>query len=99
MFLCVITRENKRKIKEIEKALKYELKDVKWRSWIKLPRIWKCSYFSLTIGNGQSGLIPIKDEKGGLISDKESIEERWAENVFNHEVVANIEFFFFLIRK
>ena len=33
--------ENKRNVKEMERALKYELRSVKLRQWMKLPKIWK----------------------------------------------------------
>ena len=70
--------------KKVEKALNMNYEYMKWRPWIKLPRIGKIQLGGIKVkyctdmlrGSSQSGLIPIKDKNGPTINDKERVKER-----------------------
>ena len=94
--------ENKRNVKKMEKALKYELRKFEVDAMDKIAEDLenaarrhnnKILYWHVNIlkGSSQSGLVPVKDKKGATISYKERLKERCVEhfqNVLNRDTVA-----------
>ena len=94
--------ENKRSIKKVEKALKYELKRCEVEAMDKIAEDLEDSarrhnskilywHVNKLKGSSQFGLVPVKDRNRATISDKEKVKERWVEhfeNVLNRDTVA-----------
>ena len=83
--------KNKRTVKKVEKALKYELRRCDVEAMDKIAEdledaairhISKILYWCVNKlrENSQSGPIPVKDKSGTTISDKERVKEKWAEH-------------------
>ena len=82
--------ENKRNVKKVEEALKYELWRCKFEAWDKIAKDLEdaarrhCNkifywYVDKLRGNSQSGLVLVKERSRGTLSDKERVKERWTE--------------------
>ena len=94
--------ENKRNVKKVEKALKYELRRCEVGAMEKIAEDLEDAarqnnskilywYVNKLKGSSQSRLVPAKDRNGATISDKEKVKERWVEhfeNVLNQDTVA-----------
>ena len=95
--------ENKRHVKKVEKALKYELRRCEVEQMDKIAmdledvairHISKILYWRANKlrESSQSRHVPVKDKKGATISDKERVKgEIWVEhfeNVLNQDRVA-----------
>ena len=101
-YLSDRSYENKRNVKKVEKALKYELRRCEVEAMDKITEDLedvarrhnsKILYWQVNKlrGSSQSGLVPVKDRNGATISDKERVKERWVEhfeNVLNRDTVA-----------
>ena len=101
-YLSDRSYENKSNAKKVEKALKYELRSCEVEAINKIAEdledaarrhISKILYWRVNKlrESSQSGLVPVKDNNGATISDKERVKERWAEhfeNVLNRDRVA-----------
>ena len=98
-YLSDTSYKNKRNVKKMEKALKYELRRYEMEAIDKFAEdledtarrrnsktlYWYVNKFR---GSSQSGLFPVKDRTGATISDKERVKKRWAEhfeNVLNRD--------------
>ena len=101
-YLSDRSYENKRNVKKVEKALKYELRRCEVEAMDKIAEDLedearrhnsKILYWHVNKlkGSSQSGLVPVKDRNGATISDKEKVKERWVEhfeNVLNRDTIA-----------
>ena len=101
-YLSDRSYENKRNVKKVEKALKYELRRCEMEAMDKIAEDLedaarrhnsKILYWHVNKlkGSSRSGLVPVKDRNGVTISDKEKVKERWVEhfeNVLNQDTVA-----------
>ena len=101
-YLSDRSYENKRNVKKVEKALKYELRRCEVEAMDKIAEDLedgarrhnsKILYLHVNKlkGSSQSGLVPVKDRNGAANSDKEKVKERWVEhfeNVLNRDTVA-----------
>ena len=101
-YLSDRSYENKRNVKKVEKALKYELRRCEMEAMDKIAEDLedaarrhnsKILYWHVNKlkGSSQSGLVPVKDRNGATISNKEKVKERWVEhfeNVLNRDTVA-----------
>ena len=101
-YLSDRSYENKRNVKKVEKALKYELRRCEVEAMDKIAEDLEDAdrrhnskilywYVNKLKGSSQSGLVPVKDRNGATISDKEKVKERWVEhfeNVLNPDTVA-----------
>ena len=101
-YLSDRSDENKRNVKKVEKALKYELRRCEVEAMDKIAEDLedaarrhnsKILYWHVNKlkGSSQYGLLPVKDRNGATISDKEKVKERWVEhfeNVLNRDRVA-----------
>ena len=101
-YLSDRSYENKRNVKKVEKALKYELRRCEVEAMDEIAEdledaarrhnskilYWRVNKLK---ESSQSGLVPVKDRNGATISDKEKVKERWVEhfeNVLNRDTVA-----------
>ena len=93
-YLSDMLYENKRNIKKVQKALKYELRRCEMEAMDKITEDLedaarrhnsKILYWHVNKlkGSSQSGLVQVKDRNGATISDKEKVKERWVENLEN----------------
>ena len=94
--------ENKRDVKKVDKALKYELRRCEVEAMDKIAEDLedaarrhnsKILYWHINKlrGSSQFGLVPVKDVNEAIISNKETVKERWVEhflNVLNRDTVA-----------
>ena len=101
-YLSDRSYENKRNVKKVEKALKYELRRCEMEAMDKIAEDLedaarrhnsKILYWHVNKlkGSSRSGLVPVKDRNWATISDKEKVKERWVEhfeNVLNQDTVA-----------
>jgi len=86
-YLSDTSYKNKRNVKKMEKALKYELRRYEMEAIDKFAedledsarrhnsKILYC-HFNKLRGSSQSGLIHVKDRDEATISDKERVKER-----------------------
>ena len=101
-YLSNRSYDNKRNVKKVEKALKYELRRCEAENMDKIAedledaaRRHNCKILYWLVnklrGSSQSGLVPVKDRNGATIIDKERVKERWVEhfeNVLNRDTFA-----------
>ena len=85
-YLSDRSYENKRNVKKVEKALKYELRRCEMEAMDKIAEDLedaarrhnsKILYWHVNKlkGSSQSGLVPVKDRNGATISDKEKVKK------------------------
>ena len=101
-YLSDRSYENKKNVKKVQIALKYELRRCEAETMDKIAEDMEAAarqYNSKILywhvhklrGNSQSGLVPVKGRSGATIRDDGRVKDRWAEhfeNVLNRDTVA-----------
>ena len=91
-YLSDRSYENKRNLKKVEKASKYETRscdveamdkiaeDLEYSARRHNSKIWYWHVHKL-VGSSQSRQVLLKDKNGVTVSDKERVKERWSEHL------------------